>query len=185
MGDFVVLIKNIHDDKEQFQQLVERMEPIINKYIKLLYKDDNEDIRSELTLSLWEAVLKLKYVNNDGQCITFLCNALRNKFYELYRNSKKIHDNQYDSDTIIMENIPFEETEYHDVITKTDMEKYLKKYTGLKHQIYTTILFDCLSDYEIANKYNVSRQYVHRLRKLLYSELQEKYLKIKASGRSL
>lgn len=177
MGDFVVLIKNIHDDKEQFQQLVKRMEPLINKYIKLLYKDDSEDVRSELILSLWEAVLKMKYAERDGQCITFICNALRNKFYELYRNSKKIHDNRYDSDSVIMENIPFEETEYYDVITIADMKKYLKKYKGLKHQIYSAILFDCLSDYQIAVKCNVSRQYVHRLRKLLYSELSEKYLK--------
>lgn len=36
-----------------------------------------------------------------------------------------------------------------------------------------------LSDYKIAKKYNITRQYVHRLRKQLYLELRERYFDIK------
>ena len=61
MGDFLNLIENIHQDKEQFSKLVITMNPLINKYTRILYKDDKEDVRSELILALWEAVTKLKY----------------------------------------------------------------------------------------------------------------------------
>ena len=36
-----------------------------------------------------------------------------------------------------------------------------------------------ISDYKIAKKYNITRQYVHRLRKQLYLELRERYFDIK------
>ena len=42
------------------------MEPLINKYMRKLYKDDKDDVYAELILALWEAVTKLKYVENDG-----------------------------------------------------------------------------------------------------------------------
>ena len=39
MGDFLTLIKNIHEDKEQFSDLVIKMNPLIKKYLRILYKD--------------------------------------------------------------------------------------------------------------------------------------------------
>lgn len=178
MGDFLNLIENIHQDKEQFSKLVITMNPLINKYTRILYKDDKEDVRSELILALWEAVTKLKYVENEGQCIMFMNNALRNKFYELYRNSRKSHDNQFVSEMEMLDTTTFEEKQYGDLVVKTDLDKYLRKYSGLRYQIYRAVLFENLSDYEIAVKYDVTRQYVHRLKKQLYSELKEKYFEI-------
>lgn len=89
MEDFVSLINSIYKDKEQFPRLIELMNPLINKYARTLYKDEKEDVRSELILALWESVSKLNYIENEGQCVLFITNALKNKFYELYRNSKK------------------------------------------------------------------------------------------------
>ncbi len=79
------------------------MEPLICKYMRVLYKDENEDVRSELVLALWEAITKIKYVENEGQCVTYLTNALRNKFYELYRNSRKEHDNYFSSEMTMLD----------------------------------------------------------------------------------
>ena len=48
MEDFVSLINSIYKDKEQFPRLIELMNPLINKYARTLYKDEKEDVRSEL-----------------------------------------------------------------------------------------------------------------------------------------
>lgn len=132
-------------------------------------------MRSELIVALWESVTKMKYAKSEGQCVAFLSNAIRNKFYELYRNSKKLHDNQVITDDEILNSVEFEESEYNDLIIKTDLDIYLSKYKGLRYQIYRTIVFERLSDIEISEKYNVTRQYVNRLKRQLYLELQEKY----------
>ena len=87
MGEITSLIEDVQKDKDQFAKLEQAMEPLINKYMRKLYKDDKDDVYAELILALWEAVTKLKYVENDGQCLRFLEKALQNKFYELYRSS--------------------------------------------------------------------------------------------------
>ena len=76
MGDFLTLIKNIHKDKEQFSNLVIKMNPLINKYVRILYKDEKEDVRAEFVLALWEAVTKLKYIENDQSLLHTLNNFL-------------------------------------------------------------------------------------------------------------
>lgn len=94
MGEIISLIQRMHIDKDAFKELVDKMEPLIKKYTRLLYKDEKEDVRSEMTLALWEAVTRIKYYEKDGECLAFLCTALKNRFYELYRKSKKEHDSQ-------------------------------------------------------------------------------------------
>ncbi|MFR6082027.1 MAG: hypothetical protein ACLUIF_09370 [Roseburia sp.] len=177
MEDFVSLINSIYKDKEQFPRLIELMNPLINKYARTLYKDEKEDVRSELILALWESVSKLNYIENEGQCVLFITNALKNKFYELYRNSKKIHDNQFASEIEKFSVIAYEERDYENLILRYDLKKYLKKYNGLRYQIYNSIIFENLSICEIAEKYNITRQYVNRLKNELYLELKNKYFK--------
>ena len=97
MGEFVTLIQAIKNDKEKFEELLIKMEPLINKYVRLLYKEEKEDVYAELVLALWESVLKISYFENDGQIINFICRALKNRYYELYRNSKKRCEHEINS----------------------------------------------------------------------------------------
>lgn len=176
MGEITLLIRKIHIDKNAFQELVDRMEPLIKKNIRLLYKDEKEDVRSEMTLALWEAVTKIKYCENDGECMTFLCNALKNRFYELYRKSKKEHDNQ-----IFLENNDALERNRDDiagldeVLFHIDIEMFLKRYDGKKQKIFRKILTEDESDAEIAKTLFVTRQYVNRMRRELYRELADRH----------
>lgn len=176
MGELSILLKQIKEDKDSFSQLLERMEPLINKYTRLLYKDDKEDVRSELMLSLWEAVVKMEYFDNDGKCITFLCNALRNKFFELYKKSKKQHNYQCSIEQDKLLDITVEEYSYTDIVIREDIRKLLGDCSEKKKAICCLTLFGQLSDKEIAKKYNISRQYVYRVRMGLYSKLREEYL---------
>lgn len=176
MGEITLLIRKIRIDKNAFQELVDRMEPLIKKNIRLLYKDEKEDVRSEMILALWEAVTKIKYYENDGECMTFLCNALKNRFYELYRKSKKEHDNQ-----IFLENDDAVEMNRNDiaglddVLFHIDIEMFLKEYDGKKQKIFRKILTEDESDAEIAQTLFVTRQYVNRMRRELYRELADRH----------
>lgn len=71
MGEVSSVIQKIREDKNNFGMLLERMKPLINKYTKLLYKDEKEDVYSEMVLALWEAVMKMEYYNEDSECTVF------------------------------------------------------------------------------------------------------------------
>lgn len=89
MGEWCELLQNIKSNKDYFSKLIDNMNPLISKYVRLLYKNDKEDIRQELILALWESILKMKYCNSDGECFSYLNNAIKNKFLDLYRKSKR------------------------------------------------------------------------------------------------
>lgn len=173
MGEIISLIQKIHTDKEAFKELVDKMEPLIKKYMRLLYKDEKEDVHSEMTLALWEAVTRIKYCENDGECLAFLCTALRNRFYELYRKSRKEHDNKtfVEQDDIFdvskVENI----ASLDEVIFNIDVEIFLKEYTEKKQEIFRLVIMSNKSDAEIAEVLSVTRQYVNRIRRELYKEI--------------
>lgn len=177
MGEIISLIQKIQTDKATFNDLVEKMEPLIKKYTRLLYKDEKEDVRSEMMLALWEAIARLKYCEKDEECIAFLCTALKNRFYELYRKSKKEHDNQIfvENDDVfdvgMVENI----IDLENVIFKIDVEMFLKKYVGKKQEIFRMIIMGNASDVEIAEAFSVTRQYINRMRRQLYKEILDRH----------
>lgn len=180
MGEWSKLVQDIKHDKDNFVKLVEKMNPLINKYVKLLYKDEREDIREELMLALWEAMLNIKYYENDGECIAYLYNALRLKFFELYRKSKRQHEFQFvkEPDEILdIIEIPASLTDISDVIFREDIRTLLKQFNGKGKDICSQILLEEKSDSQIAKYFNVSRQYVNRLRRNLFTYLKTYYFK--------
>lgn len=80
MGEVALILQNVKKNKNDFEKLINMMTPLINKYTRLLYKDEKEDINSELILALWEAVLKMKYYEDDGKCLVYLSNAIKINF---------------------------------------------------------------------------------------------------------
>lgn len=173
MGEIKSLIQEIQIDKNAFKKLVDKMEPLINKYVKLLYKDDKEDIHSEMVLALWEAVIKMEYCEKERECVSFLCTALKNRFYELYRKSRKEHDNQvFVENNDIFDVSGIEDIEdLESVIFNIDVELFLNKYAVTKQKIIKMIILEDISDAQIAKLFSVSRQYVNRLRRKVYKEV--------------
>lgn len=159
-------------------ELVDKMEPLIKKYTRMLYKDEKEDVRSEMILALWEAVSKIEYCEKDGECMVFLCTALKNRFYELYRKSKKEHDNQVfiENDNVFDANAAEDIADLENVAFNIDVGILLKGYTGKKREIFKLIIMGEDSDAKIAKKLSVTRQYVNRVRRELYKELLDRHL---------
>lgn len=175
MKEWCKLLRDIKHNKDEFVKLIEYMNPLINKYVRLLYKDDFEDMREELILALWESVNKMNYCNNDGECFSYMSKSLKNKFLELYKKSKKLHDLQ--SMTAIEEipDCPDLQTssDFSDIIFREDIMRFLEHVNKRKKHIYFQILLNDKSDAEIAKSFNISRQYVNRIRKELYVNLRK------------
>jgi hypothetical protein len=178
MGEIVSLIQKIQADKDEdaFKELINEMEPSIKKYEGLLYKDEKEDVRSEMTLALWEAVPKIKYYKNEKSCFAFLCNALKIRFLELYRKSRKWHDNQTPIEDVSACNVSNVKNigNLDNVVFNIDVEIFLREYTGKKQEMFRMIITSNESDIEIAKAFSVTRQYVNRVRRELYKEIRNR-----------
>ncbi|EOS73916.1 sigma-70 family RNA polymerase sigma factor [Lachnospiraceae bacterium 10-1] len=174
MENIVSIIKNIKaGNTSEFALVVNKMHPSLEKYSRLLYKDNKEDTYAELVSALWESIIKMKYFNEEGKCITYLHTAIKLRYLELYKQSKKLHEHEQttlpnSSDETIQND------DFIDVIIKEDITNLLNKYKGLKKAIFYSILFMNMTDSEIAKKYNISRQYVNRVRRNL-CEIMKKY----------
>lgn len=179
MGEFVELIEEIRKDKNQFYKLINKFEPLIKKYSKLLFKDDEEDTRAEFLLALWEAVKEMEYYRSDAKIVKYLSDALKWRFYELYRKSRKQHDKE--NDEMLEEDnkrLIYIEEEYHNVAFQKDIMDFINTYSGTKKKIFVLIMKENMSDAEIASTLNLSRQYIHRLRRRLYEELKHRMLDV-------
>ena len=102
---------------------------MINKYVRLLYKDEKEDAYAELVAALWEAICNIEHYDNDGQVTNYLIRALRNKFFEMYRISKRFHDNMSSIDPTDLSQIESFCNEYDDLIILTALWKVRIKFT--------------------------------------------------------
>ena len=133
---------------------------MINKYVRLLYKDEKEDAYAELVAALWEAICNIEHYDNDGQVTNYLIRALRNKFFEMYRISKRFHDNMSSIDPTDLSQIESFCNEYDDLIILNALWKVRNKFTGKKRKILDLIFNEGYSDMEVATELGISRQYV-------------------------
>lgn len=175
MGEFLSIISEIKRDKNKFYLLINKMEPLINKYVRLLYKDDKEDVKSELLFALWEAVSNISYYKNEGQVINFLCIALKNRYFELYKRSKRLHEYEIpiNDDQKELLKMSYFDNVIDNIIFKEKKYKILNKYQGKKKNIVYLIIFENLSDSQIANQLKLSRQYINRIRRMLQIQIKE------------
>lgn len=172
MGDFQRLVNNVRMDKESFSLLAKKMEPLVNKYTYLLYRDEKEDMKEELTIALWEAVKNITEVQNDGQVINYFSMAVRNRFFELYRRSRKYHDNEVvDKDDSVLLNTSYREKRFDEIMIKEDIILFLNKFSGQKRKIYYSMLIGLKTDREIADRFCISRQYINRMRRKMRGEI--------------
>lgn len=158
------LIDMIKQDKDNFVILVDKFKPLINKYVRLLYKNEAEDTYAELVGALWEAVCNISFYQDDGQVIMYLKTAIRNKFLELYRASRKYFDNTVNADESYMTEQSSVDSSYEDVVITNDLARVEKMLEGKKKQIFELIFYKYYTDIEVAAELNISRQYVHRIK---------------------
>lgn len=92
-----------------------------------------------------------------------------------FKSSRKRHDYEVDSKDIFCVEIRYIENQYSNIITREDIEKFLEKFVGSKRDIYRAMMAENLTDKQIANRFQVSRQYANRLRRQLRDIVGEIY----------
>ena len=126
------LICEIKKDKEQFGLLLHRFQPLIRKYTKALYKDEEEDMYAEFTAALWEAVCNITFYNDEGQVVKYLVTALRNRYFELYRKSQMYNDHTIGIEEQELEEKRSENNAFDDMLINEELQRISARLKGKK-----------------------------------------------------
>ena len=162
--------------KDEFEVLMDMFMPLINKYAKYLYKDENDDVKAELFMALYDAIMKMKYCDNEGKSIAYIKKTLNLKYLELYHKSKQYHEHMEVTEDIFIEKYSMDENLFEEIEIYSDLEKMIEKYNKQTYEILYSILFEGLTDSQIAKKYKITRQYVNRKRHEVIKLIQEQYI---------
>lgn len=153
-------------NEEYFVELVKRFQPLIKTYAYKLYYLEYEDSMQELTLALYEAIMKMPRADNEYGCITYIEKAVVHKFCKLYYESVAEQKKQQSSICSDFDQLTESCTDYElqNCVYKMDIENYLKNKSELERNIIILISYG-YSDEEIGRKLGYSRQYINRLKK--------------------
>lgn len=72
--------------------LLKILEPLIKSYIKKCFFLEPEDCQQEIIIAIIEAVKGISKCENDGQCLTYINNAVKFKFAHLCKRNIKKHE---------------------------------------------------------------------------------------------
>ena len=116
-GTILELVKVAKEkrDTDAILQIVQYMQPLINKYAKNSYLAEYEDMQQELCLALIESIHKIQKIENEGQCVQYFANAIRNRFYEIYRAWKSLKREMPGNDELLTLNIADSKNYYSEI----------------------------------------------------------------------
>ena len=140
--------------------------PLINTYAYKLYYLDYEDCKQELSIALYEAVIKMKYADDEYACISYIKNSVINKFTKLYHES--VREQKIQNRRVCMDNDQHEMFHFsydmEDCITKVDLDRELEIKSDSERKILNMAILG-YTDKEISVEIGYSRQYINRIKK--------------------
>lgn len=170
--EWIELYKKKEDD-ESLLKLIEKFQPLIQKYAKKFPSYLREDVQQELLLALIESVQRIENYEKEGQCVKYIATAVQIRFFELCRRIK----HRGEIEEVLEAEIKNQKYQNEDDYEKTEFLMDLRTMVNSKNmtqlRIAEYILSVGLTDREIAIKLNVSRQYVNRCKKEIFSKLKE------------
>jgi RNA polymerase sigma factor (sigma-70 family) len=174
-GTILELVKVAKEkrDTDAILQIVQYMQPLINKYAKNSYLAEYEDMQQELCLALIESIHKIQKIENEGQCVQYFANAIRNRFYEIYRAWKSLKREMPGNDELLTLNIADSKNYYSEIEFFIDMVSGAECKSDLQKEIMKCCILEEISDTDIANRLNISRQYVNRCKKRIFKKIIE------------
>lgn len=154
-------------DKLAMEMLLKQYDPMIKKYARKFGAQEMEDAEQELRIAFYRAVEQIKKIDVEAQVVCYLEKAVKSRM--IYLMGKK--QERSDHETGMIEDLDFEayETSYEDVIFQADMQEYAKRLSEQQRVILWGILAG-KDDKTIALELHVSRQYVNRIKKKMFSE---------------
>ena len=134
---------------------------------------------AEFAAALWEAVCNIAFYNDEGQVIKYLTNALKIKFFELYRESRRYNDHTIGIEEQELEAKGSMHNAIDDILIADELERIRNRFKGNKEKIFELIFLRGYSDIHVAAELCISRQYVHRVKKELIHVIKEEVFDMK------
>ena len=153
-------------NEHYFIELLHCFTPLIKTYACKLYYLEYDDCIQELSLTLYEAIMKIPSIQNEYSCIAYIKKCIINKFCKLYHES-------LDAQLRAICYINFDNAKFQDylrpfeldyILSNIDFITTLSTLPCLKQKIAILLLND-YSDHEIAHRLGYSRQYINRIKK--------------------
>lgn len=161
-------------DKEALNQIMIRMTPLVKKYAGRVHFMEKEDSMQEFYITILETIKYLDDNKSEGECLAYMKRSVKHKFAKMC--DKYITDIEIISEEEIFQTLEIRENYSTDTLVHIDFEKYIQNIeekSKLKGNILRAFWYDNKSDAEIADSLKVSRQYVHRVKKILIREYLE------------
>lgn len=167
---FIKIMKYKNGDKKSLLEIIEIFNPLINKYSRLLDKDDT---RQDLIIHLIKVINNIPIHNknllkNNGT-FRYIARAIRNEYIKLSQKRDKIKLNEMELDLDI--EIGYEECESELLIL--DMFKVLSK---KESYIMKLLYVYYLSVSEVADYMKISRQAVNQSKNRALKKIRKLYL---------
>lgn len=150
-------------NQECLLPIIEKLKPAIFKYSKKLFRDDFEDSVAEMELAVMESANKIPYAENEAQCLSFLINAIKNRYLELAKKSIKISDAEISLEEQFPV-CPYWEYGYGNCELRIDLGKILSGCNAKQKKILLKIIFEGKNCALVAAELNITRQYVNRIK---------------------
>lgn len=159
------LIKTSKEDSDAMMELLKKMEPLIKSYTRKMFFLESLDAEQELAMTIIEAVKKIKRCETDGECLTYIQNAVKYKFVSMAKENmvKEKNENPYlknFDEKMYME-------KYTDIETFYDLQMKTEHMDENQKDVLRYLMLG-YSDTEIGKKLCLSRQYINRIKKKIY-----------------
>lgn len=158
------LVKEAKNNCEKMQSVLVRLQPLVKSYTKKLFFMEADDAEQEIILAIIEAVKTIKNCNSDGECLTYIQNAIRFKQIHLCKKNIKRENNEDFYEKNLESKIYMEK--YDDINIMIDFNKQFSGLSEEHKKILEYLLLE-YSDREVAAKMGKSRQYINRIKKKL------------------
>lgn len=76
-------------DKEIFLEIVDKMKPLLNGYVRKLYTWERQDAEQEMVVALLNGIKKMEYLRSEGECIKYACACVRNAYIKIVKKEIK------------------------------------------------------------------------------------------------
>ena len=168
---FNLILMSKEGDRESVLKIIEKFNPIINKYTRILNYD--EDCKEELIVELIEIINKIptEKLKSDRYIVSYISTSLKNKYIHISQKRNKISAKEVGE---IEFNLLTDEV--FSIDDKLILNNMLKDLTPIERQVIKHKYINGLRDVEIANLSHISRQAVNQSKKRALNKLKKKYL---------
>lgn len=161
-------------EKEALNEIIIQMTPLVKKYAGKTHFMEKEDSMQEFYITLLETIKYLDESKSEGECLAYMKRSVKHKFAKMCE--KYILDVEIISGDEVFQTLEMKGNAEEDTLLNVDFEKYIQNVeqkNKLKGSILRAFWYENKSDAEIADLLKISRQYVHRIKKIMIKEYLE------------